>query len=62
MVCLMLVADFRSVGQSIGQSRLAMFLLRRSHIGETVHTLWPDSEKQWAAQHGVNLLLAGDEE
>lgn len=50
-----------SVGGGIGQSRLTMFLLRRSHIGETVRTLWPDSEKQWAAQHGVNLLLAGDE-
>ena len=30
-----------SIGGGIGQSRLAMFLLRKKHIGEVHSSVWP---------------------
>lgn len=45
-----------SVGGGVGQSRLTMFLLRRSHIGETVRTVWPDSEREACTKQGIKLL------
>ena len=30
-----------SIGGGIGQSRLAMFLLRKQHIGEVQSSVWP---------------------
>ncbi len=30
-----------SIGGGIGQSRLAMFLLRKKHIGEVQSSVWP---------------------
>ena len=30
-----------TIGGGIGQSRLAMFLLRKKHIGEVQSSVWP---------------------
>ena len=32
-----------TIGGGIGQSRLAMFLLRKKHIGEVQTSVWPQS-------------------
>ncbi|MGT2911688.1 aspartate--ammonia ligase [Streptococcus cameli] len=35
-----------SIGGGIGQSRLAMFLLRKQHIGEVQSSVWPEDVRQ----------------
>lgn len=35
-----------SIGGGIGQSRLAMFLLRKKHIGEVQSSVWPDAVRE----------------
>lgn len=35
-----------SIGGGIGQSRLAMFLLRKKHIGEVQSSVWPEAVRQ----------------
>jgi aspartate--ammonia ligase len=45
-----------SIGGGIGQSRLCMFLLKKSHIGEVQTSIWSDHVKQQLAEEGVVLL------
>ena len=45
-----------SIGGGIGQSRLCMFLLRKSHIGEVQASIWSDQLKKQLATQGVELL------
>ncbi|CAM9811490.1 unnamed protein product [Heterosigma akashiwo] len=45
-----------SVGGGIGQARLTMFLLRRSHVGETVRSVWPQQILEEEAARNVTLL------
>ncbi|MBX2931621.1 MAG: aspartate--ammonia ligase [Chitinophagaceae bacterium] len=45
-----------SVGGGIGQSRLSMFLLKKSHIGEVQVSIWSDKERAYMKSKGVELL------
>jgi aspartate--ammonia ligase len=44
-----------SIGGGIGQSRVCMFFLKKSHIGEVQSSIWPDSIHE-QAESGLNLL------
>ena len=46
----------QSIGGGIGQSRVCMFLLRKSHIGEVQVSIWPEAVRQELAEAGVGLL------
>lgn len=46
----------QSMGGGLGQSRICMFMLKKSHIGEVQVSLWPDDEKLKMASEGVQLL------
>jgi aspartate--ammonia ligase len=46
----------QSIGGGIGQSRLCMFYLRKSHIGEVQCGLWPDAMRVDLRQRGITLL------
>lgn len=45
-----------SIGGGIGQSRLCMFLLRKSHIGEVQSSIWPGDIVMGAKENGLKLL------
>lgn len=45
-----------SIGGGIGQSRLAMFLLHKAHIGEVQASIWPDDQVKACAAAGIELL------
>ena len=45
-----------SIGGGIGQSRLCMFMLKKSHIGEVQASIWSDTVKQQLAEEGIELL------
>ena len=45
-----------SIGGGIGQSRLCMFFLRKSHIGEVQSSIWPDDIMTGAMENGLKLL------
>lgn len=45
-----------SIGGGIGQSRVCMFMLKKSHIGEVQVSIWPEEERQKLAALGVELL------
>ncbi|QJR44401.1 aspartate--ammonia ligase [Mycoplasma miroungirhinis] len=45
-----------TVGGGLGQSRIAMFLLEKQHIGEVQVSIWSDQEKQNLKNKGINLL------
>ena len=45
-----------SVGGGIGQSRLCMYYLRKTHIGEVQSGLWPDAVVSDCRSRGVFLL------
>jgi len=45
-----------SIGGGIGQSRLAMLLLQKAHIGEIQASVWPDEMKHVCAEHKIFLL------
>jgi len=45
-----------SIGGGIGQSRLAMFLLEKEHIGEVQVSEWPEKMIEECNQKGINLL------
>ena len=36
----------QTIGGGIGQSRMAMFLLRKKHIGEVQTSVWPDDVRE----------------
>lgn len=46
----------QSVGGGIGQSRVCMFMLRKSHIGEVQVSIWPEEERARLEAKGVVLL------
>ena len=45
-----------SIGGGIGQSRVAMFLLRKQHIGEVQVGIWPEPIRKKLEEEGVFLL------
>lgn len=45
-----------SIGGGIGQSRLAMFLLQKAHIGEVQVSCWSKQERDKMSQAGIHLL------
>jgi aspartate--ammonia ligase len=46
----------QSIGGGIGQSRLAMLLLKKRHIGEVQVSIWSDKVKEEAKKEGYQLL------
>jgi aspartate--ammonia ligase len=46
----------QSIGGGIGQSRLAMFYLRKAHIGEIQSSIWPPEMVERCRAHGIPLL------
>ena len=44
------------IGGGIGQSRLCMFLLKKTHIGEVQSGIWPDAVHKQADATGIRLL------
>ncbi|NQX92807.1 MAG: aspartate--ammonia ligase [Flavobacteriales bacterium] len=45
-----------SIGGGIGQSRMAMFMLRKEHIGEVQVGLWSDEYREKMRSEGIELL------
>lgn len=45
-----------SIGGGIGQSRLAMLLLKKQHIGEVQASIWPEEIIEFYKNKGVELL------
>lgn len=45
-----------SIGGGIGQSRMCMFILKKSHIGEVQVSIWPKEEKDKMKSQGIILL------
>ena len=45
-----------TIGGGIGQSRICMFFLRKSHIGEVQSSLWPEDMIAQCEENGVQLL------
>ncbi|MCK5169113.1 MAG: aspartate--ammonia ligase, partial [Bacteroidales bacterium] len=45
-----------SIGGGIGQSRLAMLLLRKQHIGEVQASIWPKETIEFFNKEGVEFL------
>ena len=45
-----------SIGGGIGQSRVAMQLLRKAHLGEVSVTVWPDVLKEMSAARNIYVL------
>ena len=46
----------QSIGGGIGQSRLAMFYLRKAHIGEIQASIWPEEMVKRCLEAGIALL------
>jgi len=46
----------QSIGGGIGQSRVCMFLLQKSHIGEVQVSIWPENVRKELVLEGVRLL------
>ncbi|AFC28288.1 AsnA [Paenibacillus mucilaginosus 3016] len=49
-----------TMGGGIGQSRVAMFLLRKAHIGEVQMSVWPGGMAERCRERGIELLNAAD--
>jgi aspartate--ammonia ligase len=45
-----------TIGGGIGQSRLAMFILQKSHIGEVQSSIWSDEVLERLEKEGIKLL------
>ena len=45
-----------TIGGGIGQSRLCMYFLNKSHIGEVQSSVWTDEIIKDAEEKGVHLL------
>lgn len=45
-----------TIGGGIGQSRLCMFLLRKSHIGEVQSSIWPQSMIEECKKNNMNIF------
>ncbi|WP_373435937.1 aspartate--ammonia ligase [Metamycoplasma equirhinis] len=46
----------QTIGGGIGQSRIAMFLLEKEHIGEVQVSVWDNENNNFAAEKKINLL------
>ncbi len=46
----------QTIGGGIGQSRLAMFFLKKAHIGETQVSVWPEEMQLSCQKAGIVLL------
>ena len=46
----------QSIGGGIGQSRLCMFFLRKTHIGEVQASIWPDEMLEICKAHNIKIL------
>ncbi len=46
----------QSIGGGIGQSRVCMFMLKKSHIGEVQVSIWSEEEREKMGLQGVKLL------
>jgi len=46
----------QSIGGGIGQSRVCMFMLKKSHIGQVQVGIWGETERAALAEEGVQLL------
>ncbi len=46
----------QTIGGGIGQSRLAMFFLRKRHIGEVQVGFWPENIRSYAKKRGICIL------
>lgn len=46
----------QSIGGGIGQSRLAMLLLQKKHIGEVQVSIWSDKVKEYTDKMNIKLL------
>jgi len=45
-----------TIGGGIGQSRLAMFILQKKHIGEVQSSIWSDEVLEQLSKDGIKLL------
>jgi aspartate--ammonia ligase len=45
-----------SIGGGIGQSRTAMLLLRKAHLGEVSVSVWPDELKRICTKRNIHVL------
>jgi len=45
-----------SIGGGIGQSRTAMLLLRKAHLGEVSVTVWPKALKDVCSRKNIFVL------
>ncbi|WP_214829124.1 aspartate--ammonia ligase [Exiguobacterium algae] len=45
-----------TIGGGIGESRMAMYLLRARHIGEVQTSVWPEAVMQACEEAGISLL------
>jgi len=45
-----------SIGGGIGQSRICMYFLRKTHIGEVQSSIWPEAVLRKTEQDGIKLL------
>lgn len=45
-----------SIGGGIGQSRLCMFLLKKTHLGEVQSSIWPSDVMKQCEEKGTKLL------
>jgi aspartate--ammonia ligase len=45
-----------SIGGGIGQSRMCMYFLKKSHIGEVQSSIWPESVNKQMKEDKLNLL------
>lgn len=46
----------QTIGGGIGQSRLCMFLLKKTHIGQVQVGIWPQGERERLGKKGIQLL------
>lgn len=44
------------IGGGIGQSRLCMFMLKKSHIGEVQVGIWPEETIKKFSETGITLM------
>jgi len=45
-----------TIGGGIGQSRLAMLILQKKHIGEVQASIWPQEVRETLEKQNINLL------
>jgi aspartate--ammonia ligase len=46
----------QTIGGGIGQSRLAMFLLQKRHIGEVQSSVWNFDKEIYSIENELNIL------